>query len=360
MPHRQARRREVEALQNQILSCASPDGVEACILEPLRQVFGASTGTLLAFRHDGDGDLTLPASWSRALPKAVHQAYHQSHYRDDPMVQTHLKPAVRQSGAERADVRSFEVSDLETVGRTPSRRYMEEFWSSNQLRHMAGLTIHPAPGSNYWVVLALHRYDGEQPFEATDVAALETLGGVARAVSHALTADLELKRAQAAVEALDRCLSPSGLALLGRDGEILHATRGARQHWTSHPTIRERVLAKANDHGCPTKSFTLDSSANRKLRFVAQRAGDGSDAIMILSGRALEDGHTAATCAEFGLTERETEVALAAIDGLSNEDISGLFGISKRTVENHLRAIFEKAGVESRTRLARLLLTPRS
>jgi DNA-binding NarL/FixJ family response regulator len=38
--------------------------------------------------------------------------------------------------------------------------------------------------------------------------------------------------------------------------------------------------------------------------------------------------------------------------GLSNKQIAATLDISVRTVENHMRSIFEKLGVTTRTRLA--------
>lgn len=52
------------------------------------------------------------------------------------------------------------------------------------------------------------------------------------------------------------------------------------------------------------------------------------------------------------LSARELEVAEAVARGLSNKEVAATLGISVRTVENHMRSIFAKLGVSSRTRLA--------
>jgi DNA-binding CsgD family transcriptional regulator len=52
------------------------------------------------------------------------------------------------------------------------------------------------------------------------------------------------------------------------------------------------------------------------------------------------------------LTSREAEVAEAVASGLSNKQVADSLGISVRTVENHLRSIFAKCNVATRTRLA--------
>lgn len=49
------------------------------------------------------------------------------------------------------------------------------------------------------------------------------------------------------------------------------------------------------------------------------------------------------------LTAREVEVVQLLAEGLSNQQLAGRLGISRRTVEGHLHHIFEKCGVSSRT-----------
>lgn len=52
------------------------------------------------------------------------------------------------------------------------------------------------------------------------------------------------------------------------------------------------------------------------------------------------------------LTAREFEVVRLVVDGRSNDEIAGDLGIAPKTVETHLRRIFERLQVSSRTELA--------
>lgn len=54
------------------------------------------------------------------------------------------------------------------------------------------------------------------------------------------------------------------------------------------------------------------------------------------------------------LTEREVEIVRSVCEGLTNEKIAQKLFISRLTVGNHLKNIFEKTGVKNRTELARL------
>jgi DNA-binding NarL/FixJ family response regulator len=52
------------------------------------------------------------------------------------------------------------------------------------------------------------------------------------------------------------------------------------------------------------------------------------------------------------LSARERQVVAAVSDGLSNDEVAARLGIAPRTVESHLRRLFDRHGVASRTELA--------
>jgi DNA-binding NarL/FixJ family response regulator len=55
---------------------------------------------------------------------------------------------------------------------------------------------------------------------------------------------------------------------------------------------------------------------------------------------------------KFGLTERQTEIVAAIVEGLNNPEIAKQLGISQDTVKQHLTAVFDKCGVSTRLELA--------
>jgi DNA-binding CsgD family transcriptional regulator len=76
----------------------------------------------------------------------------------------------------------------------------------------------------------------------------------------------------------------------------------------------------------------------------------------VLHAKATQCRHVVApystTALDAQLSAREIEVAEAAALGLSNKELAARLEISVRTVENHMRSIFSKLGVTTRTRLA--------
>jgi DNA-binding NarL/FixJ family response regulator len=54
------------------------------------------------------------------------------------------------------------------------------------------------------------------------------------------------------------------------------------------------------------------------------------------------------------MTVGSLQVALAVARGHSNREIAGLLFLSTKTIEFHLRNVFQKLGINRRTRLATL------
>ncbi|OGO32056.1 MAG: hypothetical protein A2Z29_08970 [Chloroflexi bacterium RBG_16_56_11] len=66
-------------------------------------------------------------------------------------------------------------------------------------------------------------------------------------------------------------------------------------------------------------------------------------------------GQAGVTSSQYKLSQREETIARQAAEGLTNKQIADRLGISPFTVQNHLKNIFEKTGLDSRTKLANLV-----
>ncbi len=86
--------------------------------------------------------------------------------------------------------------------------------------------------------------------------------------------------------------------------------------------------------------FVVKTAPTAELLDAIRRAAAGGLAFGVRPGGGVS------------LSDREREVLQLVVDGASNDEIGTRLGISSRTVESHLRRLFERVGVASRTELA--------
>jgi len=86
--------------------------------------------------------------------------------------------------------------------------------------------------------------------------------------------------------------------------------------------------------------FVVKTAPTGELLDAIRRAAAGGLAFGVRPGGGV------------ALSTREREVLGYVVDGASNDEIGARLGISSRTVESHLRRLFERMAVASRTELA--------
>jgi two-component system, NarL family, nitrate/nitrite response regulator NarL len=113
----------------------------------------------------------------------------------------------------------------------------------------------------------------------------------------------------------------------------------AGHFWVSRAMITDFVHRIRQSAGAEVQKMSLNLAQAEKVG-VAARAANAN------SARVSE----AETCG-FGLTRRESQIIGALVDGQTNKDIAGTFGISEYTVKHHLTNVYDKLGVYNRVEL---------
>jgi DNA-binding NarL/FixJ family response regulator len=167
----------------------------------------------------------------------------------------------------------------------------------------------------------------------------------ARAFADLATAALELDSGAAAASA-ERALE--AVAQFESVGAVFDASR-ARQ-------LAGRAFAQAGDRDAAAESLDLAAAAFDS--FGSLRYRDQVERELRKIGRHI--GHRTRPGAGDGLgvaalTERELQVARLVVDRKTNNEIAAELFLSQKTVETHLRNIFNKLGVAQRAAVARLV-----
>lgn len=167
------------------------------------------------------------------------------------------------------------------------------------------------------------------------------------AVRRALKAGPAARPGEAALSALDMALGaievPAIVVDLG--GTVLHANRNARALLARDRRGVAQSLVQAIAGGPAVLAWSLTPLRGRERRH-------GFLAILRAPARkAPVAGSHAAAVQRWHLTPRQAEVLDLVACGFTNALIADELGIGEGTVEFHVTAIFDKAGVESRAML---------
>lgn len=136
--------------------------------------------------------------------------------------------------------------------------------------------------------------------------------------------------------------------------ERLNTTEMRAEHARAHLLYGEWLRRERRRTEARTHLRTAHEMFNRmRMQAFAERAGRELHATgEVIRTRAANGGSDQ-------LTAQETQVARLARDGVSNIDIAARLFVSPRTVQYHLRKVYAKLGIRSRTQLHQVLPSDR-
>jgi DNA-binding CsgD family transcriptional regulator len=214
-------------------------------------------------------------------------------------------------------------------------------------------------GGACWGWVALYRGEGSGDFELEDAA-------LAASLSQLLAEGLRRAVLLAAVPATDDAPGAPGLILLAPGGAV-EAMTPAAERWLSTLIAAEtaegdlpavvnavayRALLAARGGTAEGARSRVPTSLGTWLVIHGSVIGDpaeGRTAVILEPARSPEIAPL--IVAAYGLTAREREVTQLVLHGLSTAEIAAQLHVSEYTVQDHLKAIFEKVGVRSRREL---------
>jgi DNA-binding CsgD family transcriptional regulator len=214
-------------------------------------------------------------------------------------------------------------------------------------------TLHA--GGRSWGNLQLNRYTGGAPFSEADRTFLRAAAPLAGAA---------LRRALLEEPAHTDPTRGPGVVILDDGGTVISATAeadawleeladGWRQYHVNiniHPELLMLSLATLTEPDARTRRVRLRTANGTWLvAHASPLAGAGQVALVLEPAKASEIAPIVVEA--YGLTPREVEVTRLIARGLSTDEIASTLFLSRHTIRDHLKAIFEKVGVSSRGEL---------
>ncbi|HYI17276.1 MAG TPA: helix-turn-helix transcriptional regulator [Solirubrobacteraceae bacterium] len=210
-----------------------------------------------------------------------------------------------------------------------------------------------------WGGLSLLRGSDRGPFTPADATLVASL---ARHLAEGLRRAILLTALTANPQEDD---GEAGLVLLAEDDSIL-MTDAAADAWLAQlgagepgahlPSVVAAVASQtrtAVDEDEPLLARTRVRTPSGTWLVVrgSRLSGDGEARIAVTIEPARAHDLAPLIADAYGLTERERAVTQLVAQGLATEAIAGRLHISRWTVQDHLKSVFEKVGVSSRGEL---------
>jgi DNA-binding CsgD family transcriptional regulator len=249
-------------------------------------------------------------------------------------------PALARSGESVATLRSACDEQLDA-----SPRY--QLHVDSGLADEARIMLPGSDGSP-WGAACLHRAHGSRPFSADEQRFLST---VAAEIGAALQRSLARRPETSSLPAAP------GVVVLGPDLEVVAKTAEAQQFLDLLPGESDATLyclAAGQTAGTRAARVRVRLRDGRWLLLYAAHlpgAPESSGGVAVVLERAPRADVASVLLRLHGLSAREQEVTRLLWQGLATDAIAKALHISRHTLRDHVKAVFAKVGVASRSEL---------
>jgi DNA-binding CsgD family transcriptional regulator len=213
-------------------------------------------------------------------------------------------------------------------------------------------------GGHCWGVLCLHRADAIAGFDDDDVTLLRRLApklaeGLRRGVALAGAAPAPSGHLGPGIVVIDSSLS---VASINRDAErwIAQLDLGAPRAGCELPDELSGAAARVL-HTHEAVTVRLRRTGGGWITVHASPMHGAASQVALVLEAAADTELSSLLLAALGLTPAQSRVASLVLRGRSTREITNALEISANTVQEHLRAIFDKLGIGSRRELVAVL-----
>ncbi|MCL5285383.1 MAG: LuxR C-terminal-related transcriptional regulator [Nitrospirae bacterium] len=318
--------RSLLALTNLIYTLPGREEVLATVTETLKSLVPYSSIVYLAmdrtgFRREGhflQGQTEKALSAFTAHYAAVH-----------PFTQTgwvhHANAAAR-------------ITDFVPAYRLPDTEYGREFLRMTEISWETGVVLQ-AQGDPVGA-LCLHRQKPNRDFTDRELLIIDALAPhLARVLNHFDLLE-EIRSGQIS--------SDAGIFSVGPDGEMKINAVAAKLLKENPQLLTSGIPASSGSE------VLRISGTPYRVRTTLEAPERGR---MILFEPLLHAETVLHSLSSWNLTDRQREVVLMVVRGATNREIAESLSVTEQTVKDHLKAIYDKAGIRSRTKLTARILS---
>jgi DNA-binding CsgD family transcriptional regulator len=256
-----------------------------------------------------------------------------------------------------------QLADTTTARKTDSPMY-QRVLRPNGLEHQLRAAL--ISDGCAWGFLNIERRPDRPDFSASEMALIERLiPHFAHALRRSLLCDGDRRGGQPA---------PPGVIVFDEDNQVDSISEEA-ESWLADwgvndltrtppaPIAAVVAAARARTRGtgrgiAPSSRLRLRTGTWLQLRATHLTRPNGGTRTAVVLEPAASQQVAPLVARAHHLTQRETDVALLVLRGLSTTEVAKQLFISPYTVQDHLKLIFEKVGVRSRRELAREIFEP--
>jgi DNA-binding CsgD family transcriptional regulator len=347
---------DVLGIGQSVLECDSMiDLQEQAVRQGMRSLCSTS-GVYFNVHRCGDRYHFVEGT-TKGVGESVSALWLRSYQDDDPCAQRFLETVDSQSG------KVVVSTQLIERGGFCRSLFFNEFLKPHDIYHVLviGLSRNGLPIG----LFGFHRPPGALAFSEADIVKAKLLAPhLSAAVQKVRALDL-LEERHRILELMVDDLADDSLAILDdnlqatffhRNTELAVAPFFSAADFPADVIARCRRMRSAlnwDRHVTPVEQLELDVAGRRWNFSIRSISGCKSGSRFMVRVRQLRGANdrAASRLEEMGLTRREIEIAQLVAMGMSNAGIAEQLCISIRTVQNHLRAIYDKAGIHNRASL---------
>lgn len=353
-----------EEIFESILTCQTTTEIAEHVLNPITDMLGARSAVFLQIcsstlggRHFGIHD------YVGDTPNSIEVYLQDRLYDRDPVMQ----PAIQwlNGGALGRSTPTILTGSID-ANLDHDCYYRDSFLRPYDIGHVVAIAVPIKTGlETQLACLGFHRGHGDKGFKPEQIINFRRLGTAIQSTLYGIACREAMQVSEAMTLAARESGFDMGYLVLDEDLVVRNGNaRGmedlglAGKKASNSPLLgeikqhllegaldgREQLIIKGCNAGAVDVHVRNFRSANGDPYYLVATVSAGAN-------RSIGDA-----CRRFSLTERETEIAILIAAGKCNASIGQELNISLRTTENHLRSIYRKVGVASRTQLISRML----